>query len=174
MCQLVVLEPQEVGVLLIVLDALPELVECLPGRMIAVVCLLVLCQFLLVGGEDVDNTQLEVLLVEQQVLVLGVHVNEFLSQLFEHAELYGGVVDECAALARGEQFAAHDAVVGVVLDVIVVEEGVHAVACQVEVGFDHALVGSLHDGLRVGPLTQQQGDGSEDDAFSGARLSGDD
>ena len=60
---------------------------------------------------------------------------------------------------------------GVVLDVVVAEEGVHVVTRQVEVGLDDALVGSLLDGLRVGPLSQEQGDGAEDDTLTGTRLS---
>ena len=74
-------------------------------------------------------------------------IDEAFAQFLEHRELHRGVVDEGTALAGCQQFATYDAVSGVVLDVVVTEEGIHIIACQVEMGLDDALVGSLFDGL---------------------------
>ena len=74
-------------------------------------------------------------------------IDEAFAQLLEHRELHGGVVDEGTALTGCQQFATDDAVFGVVLNVVVAEEGVQIVARQVEMGLDDALVGSLFDGL---------------------------
>ena len=74
-------------------------------------------------------------------------IDEAFAQFLEHRELHRGVVDEGTALAGCQQFATDDAVFGVVLNVVVAEEGVQIVARQVEMGLDDALVGSLFDGL---------------------------
>ena len=68
--QFVALEPQEVCVLTVALDALTEVVELLLYLMVFFVGLLILTELCGVVGKDVNHTQLEVLLVEQEVLML--------------------------------------------------------------------------------------------------------
>ena len=70
LCQFVALESQEVGVLTVALDTLLEVFERLLHLLVLSERLLVLGQFLLIVREDIDHTQLEVLLVEQEVLML--------------------------------------------------------------------------------------------------------
>ncbi len=127
---------------------------------------------MVVAGNDVDHRQLEVLLAEQQVLVLRVNVDQLFAQLLERLQRDGRIVDEGSALAGGGQLAADDGVVGVVLYIVVAEEGLHAVARQVEVGLDDALVGALLQRLRVGALSQEQAYGSEYDALARPRFAG--
>ena len=68
--QFVTLESQEVCVLTVALDALTEVVELLLHLVVFLVGLLVLSELRGVVGKDVNHTQLEVLLVEQQILML--------------------------------------------------------------------------------------------------------
>ena len=70
LCQFVALESQEICVLTVALDTLLEVFERLLHLLVLSERLLVLGQFLLVVREDIDHTQLEVLLVEQEVLML--------------------------------------------------------------------------------------------------------
>ena len=95
---------------------------------------------------------MEILLVEQQVLVLGVDIHKPFAKFFQHRQLHGGVVDERTTFARCHQFAADDTVFRIVLDVVILEEIVHPIARKVEMGFDNALVGSILDGLGVSTL----------------------
>ena len=172
--ELVELELQEVGILPVALNLLTCPLQTGGHVVIFSIEALIAGQLAVVGGEYVGDAHLEVLLVEQQVLVLRVYVDEFLAQLLEQCQGRGGVVDEGSALAGGGELAAHDAVIGVVLDVVVAEEGLQLVAREVEVGLDDALVGSLLERLGVGSLAQQQPDGSQDDALARSRLAGDD
>ena len=85
--------------------------------------------------------------------MLAVDVHQMLAQFLEHRERHRTVVDERAALARRGELAADDAVIGIIVDVIVLEESLHVVARQVEVGFYHTFLLRLLDDLGVGPLT---------------------
>ena len=96
--QLVVLELQEVRVLAVTLDVLLQLLQLPLSVAIGLERLLIVLQLTAVARNDIDYRQLEVLLVEQQVLVLGVYVDQAFTQFLEHREGYGGVVDEGTAL----------------------------------------------------------------------------
>ena len=125
-------------------------------------------------GDEVYRAELKVFLAQEQVLVLTVDVDEPLAQLFEHAQSYGHVVDEGAALARGVDFAAEDAVGGVVVDVVTLEEVGQVVSLDIEVGLDGAFLRAVLDGFHVGALPHHQAQSSKDDALSGSGLAGDD
>ena len=172
--QLVVLELQEVAVLTVALDVFLQLLQTALGGLIVGEGMLVVGELFVIVGDDVRHAELEVLLVEQQVLVLRVDVDEPFAKFLEHRQLHGRIVDEGAALACGRQFAPYDAVASVVFDVVVAEEVLHVVACQVELCLDDALVCTLHDGLGISPLPQQQSDGAEDDALARTCLTRDD
>ena len=96
--------------------------------LVAGVGLLVFRELLGASCYDVNHAQLEVLLVEQQVLVLRVNIDEPFAQLLHLCQRYGCVVDEGAALALCRQFAAQYAVSGIVVYVVLLEEGLHFVA----------------------------------------------
>ena len=122
------------------------------------------------GREMLDTVCTMAQVGAEQVLVLAVHVDEPLAQFLEQGQRRRGVVDESPALARCGQLAPHYAVVGVVLYVVLAEKLLHVVAREVEMGLDDTLRRPCLDGLGVGPLTEQQTNGTEYDALSGARL----
>ena len=168
--QFAVLELQEVQVLAVALDVVLQLLQLALGSQQLREGLLIVCQLLLVAGDDVNHAQLEVLLVQQQVLVLRVYVDQTFAQLLEHGERHGGVVDKGTALARCGQLTTDDGILGLVLNVVVIKEGFHVIAAQVEVGLDDTLVCPLLDGLRVSALTQQQSYGAQNDALARSGL----
>ena len=170
MGELVTLELQEVEVLAVSLDVIAKGFELLHGRMIGIEGLLILGQLTGIVGNDINHAHLEVLLVEQQVLMLGVDIDKSFTEFLEHRELHGRVVDEGTALTGGCQLAADDGLVGIILDVVLDKEVLHIVAREVELRLDDAFIGSLLDGFRVGALPQQQTDGAEDDTLAGTSL----
>ena len=125
-------------------------------------------------AQYVEDAELEVLASEQQVLVLGVDVDEAVGKLSEQVELDRCVVDEGTALAGGGEFAADDAVVSVEVEVVLLEKVLECVVVYVELGFDDAACGPSLDGSGVGPLSAQQSQCAEDNGFSCTRLAGDD
>ena len=70
LCEFAALEPQEVCVLTVALDVFTEFVELLLHQMVFFVSLLILTELCGVVGKDIDHTQLEILFVEQEVLML--------------------------------------------------------------------------------------------------------
>ena len=83
---------------------------------------------------------MEVLATEKQVLVLAMHIDKTLAQLLEDGKRHGGVVDECATLSGCGYLAAHDAVGGIIFDVIIGEERLHVVLREVEMRFNDTSV----------------------------------
>ena len=60
--------------------------------------LLIVGEFFGILSNDIDHTQLEVLLVQQQVLMLRVHIDQALTQFLEHRQRHRGVVDKRTTL----------------------------------------------------------------------------
>ena len=125
-------------------------------------------------GNDIYHVHLEVLLRQQQVLVLGVDVYESRAQLTQCGHLDGGVVDEGTALAGGRELAAKYALLAVEVELMALEEVVHAIAREVELGLDDTACGPGLHHAGLGTLAEQQPDGSEEDALAGTRLAGND
>ena len=121
-------------------------------RLISRQCLLVLCQ-------DVQNVQLESFLVQQQVLVLAVHVNQFFAQHFHLCQRSRRIVDKSTAFSVGRHFTTEDTFVRLEFDVILLKERFHAVVGNPESRFHDALGSPLLDGFHVGTLSQQESDG---------------
>ena len=120
-------------------------------RLIGRQCLLVLCQ-------NVQNVQLETFLVQQQILVLAVHVNQFFAQHFHLCQRSRRIVDESTALPVGRHFTAKDTFVRFEFDVILLKERFHAVVGNPESRLHDALGSPLLDGFHVGTLSQQESD----------------
>ena len=127
---------------------------------------------LLVGTERVEHAQLEALGRQQEVLVLRVDVDEALAQQLHDGERYGCVVDEGTALARGGYLAAYDAL-GVVLNLVLFEQRLQFVACDVEGSLDDTFRSSLAYGGSLGTLSGEQPDGTEEDRLTGTRFARD-
>ena len=121
-------------------------------RLISRQCLLVLCQ-------DVQNVQLESFLVQQQVLVLAVHVNQFFAQHFHLCQRSRRIVDKSTAFSVGRHFTAKDTFVRLEFDVILLKERFHAVVGNPESRLHDTLGSPLLDGFHVGTLSQQESDG---------------
>ena len=60
--------------------------------------LLVVGEFFGILSNDIDHTQLKVLLVQQQVLMLRMHIDQALTQFLEHRQRHRGIVDKRTAL----------------------------------------------------------------------------
>ena len=134
----------------------------------------IMLAFGLVVTDDVEYAHLEILLREQQVLMLGMDVEQSFAELAQVGNGRRRIVDERAALACCCQFAADDAVMPVEVEVVLLEEGIQSVAVEVELCLDDASVGSVLDHACLGSLAKQQGDGSEENALTGACLARDD
>ncbi len=67
-------------------------------------------QFLFVAGDNVDHTQLEVLFLQQQTLVLAMDIDELFAQFAHGGEGHRRVVDKRATLAVRVDFPTNDAV----------------------------------------------------------------
>ena len=151
--QFVELKPEIVFVLAVAADGLTKLLEVLPHRHESLVGCPVVGDVAVVMGDDVDDAELEVLLMEEQVLVLAVDVHQLGTQFAHGGQGDGGVVDESAALARNGDLTAQDAIAGVVVEVFRLEEVFEVIAAQVKMGLDDAAVGAALDRLDVGPLS---------------------
>jgi hypothetical protein len=101
-------------------------------------------------------------------------VDEAFAQLSHHVQCHRHVVDEGTALSAGVDFASQNAVFGIIVDVVVSEEGLHIISADVEMGFYAATVLSRFDGFDVGTVAQQQSESSQDDTLSGSGLTRDD
>ena len=96
--EFVELKLQEVEVLAVLLDIGLHLLKFFACGLNLFESDLIVGQFFLVASDDIDHAQLEILFVEQQVLVLGVDIDEAFAEFLEHGELYGRVVDEGSTL----------------------------------------------------------------------------
>ena len=178
--ELVVLKLEEIAVLLARLDLLLKTPQALLGLAIARESLGEGCPILAVVGDDIDDVQLEVVLLEKQVLMLRVDIDELFAQLAHQLLRNGHVVDEGARLARAGQFATDDGVVGVEVEVVLLEERRKVVAAEVEMSLYRTLhrpsVVALRplDQFTVGPVAQQEANGPEDNGLARSRLARDD
>ena len=167
--QLLQLEADVVFVRTTLLGTGHKRLQVLTGLPPVVVQLLIGGQLGIVVRQQVEHVQLEALLVEQEVLMLGVDIDEQLAQLFHLRQRGRCVVDEGTALTRSIKLAAQDALV-FVLQFVGFEERLHAIGRHVEVRLNDAFRSPLADGLHVGTLTQQQADGSQNDGLAGTCL----
>ena len=100
-------------------------------------------------------------------------VYESLAQLLQDAQRYGRVVDEGAALACRGYLTSHDALV-VVLNVVLLEERLQVVPLNIEGALDNTFGCSSAYGGRLGTLSGEQADGTEQDRLSRTGLTGND
>ena len=98
-------------------------------------------------GNRIHDAQLEIIVTEQQVLVLGVDVYELVSQVFEFCLRYHLIVDEGAATTVAIEFASDEVFP--------------------EVGFNDAAFLTFGDSLEVCPRTHHQRQRAEDDTLTG-------
>ena len=101
------------------------------------------------------------------------YVDKSLAQLLEDGQRHGCVVDEGAALACGSNLSTHDAL-GVVLDVVLLEEGFERIAIDVECALHDAFRCSCAQCSGLSTLSCEQSYGSEENRLTGARLTRDD
>ena len=134
---------------------------------------LIILQQVIVVRQEVEHIKLETFLVQQQILMLRVHVYQAFTQLFHLRQGYRTVIDKCPALSRSGKLASEDALI-IILQLLFLEEGLYMISRNVEMRLDDALRRSLADRLYVGPLTQQQADSPQNDGLSGSRLAGND
>ena len=126
-----------------------------------------------VRGHGVERRGAELLRREDQVLVLGVNVDQACPQFAQLRQLHRDIVDESAAFARrGDD--AREGRFGGVVEVVLVEERLHVAPRQVENPFDRAVARRVLHRRTVVLGPQQQSEGSEQDGFSGSRLTRDD
>ena len=83
-CQFLILELQKIHILSVALYLFLQRFQFVGSLVIGIIALLIGCQLLGVVGNDVEHAHLEILLVQQQVLVLGVYIHKSLTQFLEH------------------------------------------------------------------------------------------
>ncbi len=108
-----------------------------------------------VAGKHIERAEEEGLVVQQQVLVLGVDVYETTTQLFEFGGWHGRVVDEGSALSRLHHLAPNDALVGVQVDVVVGKERGKRLPVQPKRGLNDTLALARLYALGLGSSAQQ-------------------
>ena len=94
-------------------------------------------------------------------------------QLFEHLHAGGAVVDESAAFGRRQYLATQNQVV-VVIGFILGKKGLQAKPCDIKRSLHHTLALLVGQHLRIGPLSQQQSQGAQQDRLARTRLARDD
>ena len=78
--QLLILELQEILILTIALYTLSEGIKFVFRRQILLIGLLVSFELIGVARYDINHIQLEILLVKQQILVLGMDINQLVTE----------------------------------------------------------------------------------------------
>ena len=134
-------------------------------------------KLLTIARNDVHNVQLEVLLAEQQVLMLAVHVDELLAELAHKGECHRRIVDEGATLAISVHLATQQTLLRLVVEVVLFEEAfqhVGVVDTKVKRCLNDALVATTLHLLRIGAVAKQQSYGTDDDALSGTGFASND
>ena len=126
-----------------------------------------------VSGYGVERRGAELLRGENQVLVLGVYVDQAGAEFAQLRELDWNVVDEGAALA-GRGYHARNVRFGSIVEVVLVEKRLHAAVRKVESPFDHAVARRVFHGRAVVLGSEQQAQSTEQDGFAGSRLTRDD
>ena len=104
--------------------------------------------------------------------MLRVYVYEVGAEGAEEGELHGGVVGEGAAFASRQHLAPQHELV-VVVDIGLGEEGFQSQTRYVELSLDDTLAVAVGEHGAVGPLAQQQPQGTEHDALAGTSFAGD-
>ncbi len=92
-------------------------------------------------------------------------------ELLEHLHGGGLVVDEDAALAGGEDFAAENDVVGFSVDAVGLEDGFRAGRGLEDTG-DHGLVGAVADHVGRGFAAHEEGERVDQDGLACAGFAG--
>ena len=105
------------------------------------------------GREMLDTVCTMAQVGAEQVLVLAVHVNQFLAQHFHLCQRSRRIVDESTALPVGRHFTAKDTFVRFEFDVILLKERFHAVVGNPESRLHDTLGSPLLDGFHVGTLS---------------------
>ena len=105
--------------------------------------------------------------------MLGVYVDQVGAEFAQLRELDWNVVDEGAALA-GRGYHARNVRFGSIVEVVLVEERLHAAVRKVESPFDHAVARRVFHGRAVVLGSEQQAQSTEQDGFAGSRLTRDD
>ena len=127
-----------------------------------------------VVGKGIDDAQLEGGILEEEVAVLRMDVKQAGGNLPQDSDVDRRVVDEGATLAVGSHLTAKDALGGLVVQFVFLEDGLHVVAFDVEDALHGTLGSAGHDAARFGPLSHEQTEGAKDDGLAGARLAGHD
>ena len=126
-CELIILKLEEILVLPVVGNSFSQGFQILADRLVFIVCLLILGEWLGIICDDIHHTQLEVLFIQQKVLVLRMDVDKLFTKFFQQIQLYGGVVDKGTALTCTRQFTSDDTVCRIVFDIILIEEGLQTI-----------------------------------------------
>ncbi len=108
------------------------------------------------AGEAVEEDALLGLVEAGEGFSLRVDEGQFGCELAEHGDGGGLVVDEDAAFAGGEDFAAEDDLVALGVDAVFFEDGLGAGSGLKDAG-DDGFVGAVANDFRRGLATHQQG-----------------
>ncbi len=123
------------------------------------------------AAEAVEENALLGLVEAAEALALGVDQGQLRGKLAEDGDGGRLVVDEDAALAGGENFAAEDDVVAGGVDAVFFEDGL-GVGRGLEDAGDDGLVGAVADDLGGGFAAHEQGQRVDQDGFARAGFAG--
>ena len=97
--QFLLLEAQEILVITVAANLFTKLVELSYGSTIFIIRSLIVSHLNLIACHDVHNIKLEVLLTEEKILVLAVHIYELFAKLAHRGKRNGSVIDERPTLS---------------------------------------------------------------------------
>ena len=160
------LEAHELLVLTVLGNLSFQLFQKFLGFAVSVVLLLVNLELVGILSDDIHHIQLKVFFLQKKILMLRMNIHELLSQFSHTGKRHRGIIDEGTALAGCSQLSSDDRIIGIIVDVVIIEEFLHTISGEIEVSLYHATVSSSLDRLTVSTVTQKQSDGTEDDTLS--------
>ena len=121
--------------------------------------------------QQIQHAQLETFLVQEQVLMLRVHVNQLFAKLLHLYQRGRRIVDKRTALARSIDFTAKDTLI-FVFQFVFLKERLHTITGNLKTGFNHTFCSAPPDGFHIGTLPQQQTDSPQYDGLARTGLTG--
>ncbi len=124
------------------------------------------------AGEGVQQRQPRTRVKRQHRLVLRVDDRQVRRKLLQHRHRRRLIVDEDASLAAGRDLAPQNDLRLLAVEAVVFQNFVDGLGLGFEHRRDDSLVGAVADGVAGRFVAQQQGQGVDQDGFSGAGFAG--
>ena len=102
----------------------------------------------------IEHIQLEILISQQQILVLGMDIDKSVTQLLELCNSNRCIVYKSPAATRHRHLATHNTFALVIFEFILIKEGFQIVPLEIEATLYYALIGTFAHHLCIGTLSE--------------------